>query len=139
MRRTAAGIITTAAMTLAIGVATTGVANAAGPGGVETCPTGSFCLYYNSSENNWGSFENFTPGSYPNLSGYRFGHYANGSGYNASVYNNVAAIVNNTGQSWKLCTQPNTTTFGTCELLVPGDSGDVVAALKNHDASLWAI
>lgn len=65
MRRTAAGIVTTAAMTLAIGVATTGVANAAGPGGVETCPSGSFCLYYNSSENNWGSFENFTASARP--------------------------------------------------------------------------
>lgn len=138
MARKAIGLITTAAMTLAIGIAATGAANAAGPGGNETCPAGSFCLYYNSSEYGWGAFENFTPGSFPDLSDYHFSHYRGLNGYGLPLNDQVAAIVNNTNSDWKLCTA-HTTNEGTCQVFTPGDSGDVLPDLKNEDVSLWAL
>lgn len=114
-------------------VATSGTAMAAGPGGVETCPDYAFCVYYNSSESGWGSFINWTrvaPGTTWNLNGLTFGHYGNGSGYGQNSYHNIAAVVNNTGDMWRLYA-------GTASETYPdGFAGDVSPTIKNAETSL---
>jgi hypothetical protein len=102
MRRSlTSGLIGATAVAAAL-IATTSPAYAAGPGGAEACPSGNFCLYYN-SPNAWGSFEHWSPGSYCDLSQFRFRDWGNGSGYNQTVYENAAAVVNNTSYSWNIC------------------------------------
>ncbi|WP_268873577.1 peptidase inhibitor family I36 protein [Streptacidiphilus neutrinimicus] len=109
----------------------TGGAFAAGPGGVETCPSGSVCLYYNSPGNGWGSFENWTLPVDTDLSGKLFAHWANGSGYGQVVADNAASIVNNTGQYVQV-----TTDTGGHVNFVPGYAGSLNEA-ANHDTHLW--
>lgn len=136
MKRAVLGI-PAAVATAAFSLGMTGIANAAGPGGVETCPSGSFCVYYNSSPS-WGSFENFSgPAHISDLAGYKFAHWANHSGYGQGIKDNIAAVVNNTGYSWELCTQTNWT--GTCQPYAPNFSGNVEGVIKNQEASMQTI
>ncbi|GAB7185841.1 hypothetical protein ATKI12_5672 [Kitasatospora sp. Ki12] len=95
----AARLAAVAALTAGAVAMATGSAYAAGPGGAETCPSGSVCLYYNSPGNGWGSFENWSPGQNVDLHNFTFAHWANGSGYGQTVYQNAASIVNNTGHT----------------------------------------
>ncbi|MFJ7911315.1 peptidase inhibitor family I36 protein [Kitasatospora sp. NPDC096204] len=95
----AARIAAVAALTAGTVALATGSAYAAGPGGVEACPSGSVCLYYNSPGVGWGSFDNFSPNQNLDLHNYTFAHYANGSGYGQNMYGNAASIVNNTGHT----------------------------------------
>lgn len=133
MNRRTKAAVAVAATGLAF-VANTGTAMAAGPGGVEACPSGAFCLYYNSAANGWGSFTNFTPTT-PNtifyLNTLTFGHYANGSGYGQTLYHNVAAAVNNTGDAWKIHTDT-----GFDQRSVPGEADDFVPGIKNMEVWL---
>lgn len=96
--RRAAQAAAVATITLgAMGLATGGAKADAPPGGVETCPSNSVCLYFNSPGNGWGSFENWSPGQHHiDLSCCTFSHWANGSGHGVNVYGNAASIVNNT-------------------------------------------
>ncbi|WP_225849016.1 peptidase inhibitor family I36 protein [Streptomyces sp. HPF1205] len=103
MKRKLAGGLVGATAVVATLLATTSPAYAAGPGGVEACPNGSFCLYYNSPGAGWGSFEHWSPGSYSDLHGFYFRDYGNSSGYNQPVWENAASAVNNTGYSWNVC------------------------------------
>ncbi len=95
----AARLAAVAALTAGAVAMATGSAFAAGPGGAETCPSGSVCLYYNSPGVGWGSFENWSPGQNVDLHNFTFAHWANGSGYGQTVYQNAASIVNNTGHT----------------------------------------
>ncbi|NUS11449.1 MAG: hypothetical protein HOY69_08595 [Streptomyces sp.] len=85
-------------MTLVTMGLATGGAQAVGPGGAEACPSNSVCLYFNSPEYGWGSFENFSPGQRGlDLSRFKFTHWgSNGSGYGAVIAMHAASIVNNT-------------------------------------------
>ncbi|MFJ9713636.1 peptidase inhibitor family I36 protein [Streptomyces sp. NPDC101234] len=130
-RKLVYGLISVAtAATSLIGM--TGSAYAAGPGGAETCPSGSVCLYYNSPGNNWGSFENWTLPVNADLSGNRFTHWANGSGYGQVVADNAASIVNNTGQYVEVKTDANVWVG-----FVPNYAGPLGDGVANHDTYLW--
>ncbi|MFI0897017.1 hypothetical protein [Streptomyces sp. NPDC020983] len=95
--RRAAQAAVVGAMSLGMVGLATGGAQAAGPGGNEACPSNAVCLYYNSPEYGWGSWENFSPGQHGlNLSLFRFTHTGNGSGYNVVIAMHAASIVNNT-------------------------------------------
>src|SRR5689334_25124452 len=102
MNRKLAGGLVGATAVVGTLLATTSPAYAAGPGGAETCPNGSFCLYYN-SPNGWGSFEHWSPGSYSDLSKFSFRDWGNGSSYGQTAYMNAAAAVNHTTYSRYLC------------------------------------
>lgn len=88
-------------------LAMTGSAYAdAPPTGAETCPSGSVCLYFNSPNLGWGSFEHWTGGSGADyfLGDYKFKNWgSNGSGYGVVVAANAASFVNNSGADWSLC------------------------------------
>ena len=99
-RKIAVSLVAAAAATALLGMSSP--AYAAGPGGAEACPNGSVCLYYNSPQYGWGSFEHWTSGSYY-LNGYLFSNWGNGSGYDQQVENQAASIVNNTGTTWNVC------------------------------------
>ncbi|WP_369373023.1 peptidase inhibitor family I36 protein [Streptomyces sp. cg36] len=119
------GVLTLGAM----GLATSGAY--AAPGGVEACPSNSVCLYYNSPNLGWGSFENWSPGQSFNLAYYKFGHWGNGSGAGQSVLNNAASIVNNTGHTVYV-----RDSFGTTYSYGSGYADSLYAA-ANHDS--WLI
>ncbi|MFC5911797.1 hypothetical protein [Streptacidiphilus monticola] len=108
----------------------TSSAYAAGPGGVEACPSNTVCLYYNSPAYGWGSFEHWTSGGY-SLSDYTFRDYGNGRGYNVTVANNAAGFVNNTGVEWGVYTQG-----GAVQYLDPYSSGALNGNIANQDAYL---
>ncbi|MFD7540240.1 peptidase inhibitor family I36 protein [Streptomyces sp. NPDC059819] len=114
-----------AAMTLSL----TGPAYAAGPSGAEACPAGNFCLYYNSPQNGWGSFEHWSLGSYT-LTNYTFRNWGNGSGYGQNVANNAASVVNNTDAQWGICTGV------TCETFQPGFAGVLPPDVYNQDLTM---
>ncbi len=124
-RKIVVGLVTIAA---ALGMATP--ASAAGPGGAEACPNGSICLYYNSPQYGWGSYENWSPGWVPSLFNNTFSHWGNGSGYGQQVANNAAAVVNNSGVTWSLCTRG--TNYGACEQIQPGYAGVLDDFLYNN-------
>jgi hypothetical protein len=127
---------TVAALTLATLSLATGGAYAAGPGGVETCPSGTLCLYYNSPNYNWGSFEHWTPGSFADLTQYTFRDWANGSGYNAVVATDAASLVNNTSSTWYVCNgyfyTPSCWSFG------PGYANALPSQLHNNSYSMYS-
>lgn len=94
----ASAVATTAAVAAAVLLGATGAAHAdAPPTGAEACPSGSICLYYNSPNLGWGSFEHWSPGAYGDLSRFRFGTWGNGSGYGRSAGGHAASAVDNTG------------------------------------------
>jgi hypothetical protein len=98
----AALAVAVGATALTCGVA--GAAYAAGPSGAEACPAGTICLYYNSPDLGWGSFEHFTSDADNYLSNYTFRDWGtNGSGYGQTVSMNAASVVNNTPYEWELC------------------------------------
>ena len=99
----------------------------AGPSGVEACPNGTVCLYYNSPAYGWGSFEHWTSGGY-SLSGFTFRDYGNSKGYGLGVGGNAAGYVNNTGVEWGVYTQS-----GAVDYLDPYSSG----ALNNTYNNDW--
>ncbi|HTJ66867.1 MAG TPA: hypothetical protein VL551_04995 [Actinospica sp.] len=111
--------------TVAAALGTGGAAYAAGPSGSEACPSGSACLYFNSPEYGWGSYEHWSPGYYW-LSNYTFSNWGNGSGYGQSVADHAAAFVNNTTQTWYVCPQS-----GACEPYPPGYSGRLGGTYNN--------
>ncbi|MFJ5228473.1 peptidase inhibitor family I36 protein [Kitasatospora sp. NPDC088391] len=85
-----------AALAVGIAAANAGSAYADEPTGVEACPRGVVCLYYNSPWYGWGSFEDWSPNQSVDLRRSTFAHWANGSGYGQTVYGNAAALVNHT-------------------------------------------
>ncbi|MFJ9713634.1 peptidase inhibitor family I36 protein [Streptomyces sp. NPDC101234] len=117
----------------AVVLGTSGAAYAAAPGGAENCPSGSICLYYNSPQNGWGSFEHWPPGHYGNLGNYQFKNWGNGSGYGVTVGGNAASIVNNTDQDWIICSD---TALNDCQKFHPGFAGALPDFLHNAD---WAM
>lgn len=125
-RRTAAVALATVAITMGA----VGAANASAPGGSETCPSNTFCLYYNSWQYGWGSFAEYPPGTPGPLT---FNVYGNGSGYGQSVIDNASAIVNNTGEYWEMCTADR----NHCEYYAPGEAGNVSPDIHNQDAMLF--
>lgn len=131
MKRLARRTTTVALATAAITLGVVGVASANAPGGSETCPSGAFCVYYNSWQYGWGSFAAYYPASVS--SGSRtFNIKADGSGYGQSVFDDAAAIVNNTGDFWEMCTAD----FNHCEDYSPGEAGNVGSDIHNQDASI---
>lgn len=133
---------------IAIGMAATGVAAlilgasgaayAAGPGGAEACPSGSFCLYYNSPGVGWGSFEHWSPGSFSDLSQFSFRDWGNGSGYGQSVYKNAASVVNNTSYSWNICVPAAPPTNINCGIpIAPNYAGSLPPAAYNNDIAMY--
>ena len=139
-RKLVYGLITVAtAATSLIGM--TCSAYAAAPGGAETCPSGSVCLYYNSPRYGWGSFEHWSPGDYPDLSKFTFSNWgSNGSGYGVNVAGNAASIVNNTGRDVGIgnFTYNNTGPGTTEEWLAPGYADALPTDVRNADWQLWA-
>jgi hypothetical protein len=111
----------------------TGAQYAAAPGGSEACPSGSLCLYYNSPQYGWGSYEHWSPGYYGNLGNYQFKNWGNGSGYGVTVGGHAASVVNNTGQDWIICSD---TALSGCQKVGPGFAGALPEFL--HDAD-WAM
>jgi hypothetical protein len=109
---------------------------AAGPGGAEACPNGTICLYYNSPQYGWGSFENWSPGWVPSLFNNTFAHWGNGSGYGQQVANNAASVVNNSGVTWSLCTRNAGGPYGACEQIQPGYAGVLDDFLYNNVISM---
>ncbi|GAB2698377.1 hypothetical protein [Kitasatospora kifunensis] len=68
MNRKIVNALIGAAAATATLVGTAGSAHAdAPPTGAEACPSGSFCLYYNSPNAGWGSFEHWSPATARNL------------------------------------------------------------------------
>ena len=102
-RKLAVGVVAAAAAAMLC--AMTGSAYAAEPSGAETCPSGSFCLYFNSPQYGWGAFEHWSPGVTDYLNGDTFADWGNGSGYGQGVANNAASFVNNTGVPWTMYNQ----------------------------------
>ena len=96
-RASSVGVVAVALAATLAGM--TGSAYAAGPTGSEACPSNSFCLYYNSPNAGWGSFEHWSPATDRDLSQDTFSNWGNGSGYGQAVGGNAAAVVNNTGQT----------------------------------------
>ncbi|MFD7540239.1 peptidase inhibitor family I36 protein [Streptomyces sp. NPDC059819] len=125
---TVAGAAAAAAIMLA---SMTGPAYAAGPSGAEACPAGNFCLYYNSPQYGWGSFEHWSPGFYSDLSQFSFRNWGNGSGYGQSVANNAASAVNNTGVTWTVYNQAK----NQVAYYPPGFSGSL--SFPNGDWSMY--
>ncbi len=103
MRRAISAALAVAACAAALTGGVAGSAYAAGPSGAEACPDGTICLYYNSPNNDWGSFEHFTVGANNYLDSYTFRDWGNGSGYGQTVYKNAASVVNNTPIEWEIC------------------------------------
>ncbi|MFC1411520.1 peptidase inhibitor family I36 protein [Streptacidiphilus sp. N1-12] len=128
-RQMAVGVVAVAAAAMLTGM--TGSAYAAGPSGAEACPSGNFCLYYNSPGYGWGSFEHWSPGNFPDLGQYSFRDWGNGSGYGQSVVNNAASFVNNTGVTWTVYNQTGTQV----SYYHPGTSG--ILAFPNGDWSMY--
>lgn len=129
-RRTAAVALATATITLGA----VGAASANAPGGNETCPSGAFCVYYNSWQYGWGSFAAYYPDQVA-FGSTTFNIRGDNSGYGLSVWDNAAAIVNNTGDFWKMCTAD----YNHCEDYSPGEAGDVSPSIHNLDASIWDV
>ncbi|MDH6115550.1 hypothetical protein P3T36_007876 [Kitasatospora sp. MAP12-15] len=137
MKRTAfISIVAVAAAATLAGM--TGSAYAAGPGGSEACPSNSICLYYNSPGYNWGSFEHWSPGDYPDLSKFTFSNWGNGSGYGVNVAGNAASLVNNTDKYVGIAnfTYNNTGPGTTVHWLGPGYSDALPADVRNADWQL---
>ena len=128
-RQLAVGVVAVAAAAMLAGTA--GSAYAAGPSGAEACPSGNFCLYYNSPQYGWGSFEHWSPGNFPDLGQYSFRDWGNGSGYGQSVADNAASFVNNTGVTWTVYNQAGTQVA----FYHPGTSG--ILAFTNSDWSMY--
>ncbi|WP_052442644.1 peptidase inhibitor family I36 protein [Streptacidiphilus neutrinimicus] len=131
----ASALAVAAAVTL---LGTTTPAYAAGPGGAEACPSGSFCLYYNSPGVGWGSFEHWSPGSFSDLSQYFFRDWGNGSGYGQTVYKNAASVVNNTSLSWNICVPAPPPDNMNCGIpIAPGYAGSLPSAAHNEDVAMF--
>ncbi len=128
-RKLALGAVAATAATMLFGL--TGPAYAAGPAGAEACPSGSFCLYYNSPQYGWGAFEHWSPGVTDYLSDFTFRDWGNGSGYGQNVANNAASVVNNTGVTWAVYNQAGTQLTS----YAPGYSGSL--AHPNNDWSMY--
>ncbi|MEZ0096165.1 hypothetical protein [Streptacidiphilus sp. EB129] len=126
-RKLALGLVAVAASACSV-LGMTGSAYAAGPGGAESCPGGTVCLYYNSPGAGWGSSEHWPRGEY-NLFNCRFTNWGNGSGYNQVVGDNAAAVVNNTGSVAYVCNG------GGC-LHVNANSSGGLGAWQNADWTL---
>ena len=128
-RRTATVALATAAITMGA----VGAANASAPGGSETCPSGAFCVYYNSWQYGWGSFAVYLS-AWDGYMGGTFDWTGNGSGHNSPVYHGVAAFVNNTGEDWQMCTDD----YNHCEVYTPGEAGNVSSSIHNLNAYIWS-
>lgn len=132
MLRIARRTTTVALATVAVTLGAVGVASASQPTGNETCPTGYFCVYYNSWEYGWGAFEAYPQVSGPwgeTMSG-TFPYDGNHNGYNTNINDGVAAFVNNTKVSWQMCTADR----NHCETYTPGEAGDVSPSIHNLNA-----
>jgi hypothetical protein len=138
MKRITRRATTVALATAAVTMGAVGVASANAPGGSETCPSGAFCVYYNSWQYGWGAFDAFysNGGGWLNLNNsniyFRYPG-SNSSGYNDMVYHNVAAFVNNTGETWTLCTD----NMNWCENYAPGAAGNVSSSIHNADGWIY--
>jgi hypothetical protein len=132
MKRIARRIATVALATAAITLGAVGVASANAPGGSETCPSGAFCIYYNSWQYGWGSFAAYYPGQ-DSCGSCTFDNPGNGSGYGKSIWFNAAAIVNNTGEFWGMCTADQ----NHCEDYSPGEAGNVSPDIHNLNAYIF--
>lgn len=137
MGRKTLGVVAVALASAALIVGLAGPASAAGPGGAESCPSGSFCVYYNSPQYGWGSFENFSgPANWSSLSGFTFAHWGNGAGYGQGVEYNIASVVNNTGATWNLCAGSGT--GAPCQPYGPNFAGGVASWLHDAETSLYS-
>ncbi|MBB4928823.1 hypothetical protein [Kitasatospora kifunensis] len=118
----------------------TGSAYAAGPGGSEACPNGSICLYYNSPQYGWGSFEHWSPGGYGDLGQFTFSNWGNGSGYGVNVGGNAAAVVNNSGQNLTMYnyTYNNPGSNPVVGYIQPGYAGALPSGLFNGAWSMYS-
>ncbi|MBX7550162.1 peptidase inhibitor family I36 protein [Streptomyces sp. NPDC004232] len=131
-----ASVLAAAAAATLLG--TTTPAYAAGPGGAEACPSGSFCLYYNSPGAGWGSFEHWSPGSFSDLSQFSFRDWGNGSGYGQTVYKNAASVVNNTSYSWNICVPAAPPIDMNCGIpIAPRYAGSLPSAAYNNDIAMF--
>ncbi|MFI9363149.1 peptidase inhibitor family I36 protein [Kitasatospora sp. NPDC053057] len=120
------------ALTLgALGLTTGGASAATPPGGAEACPNGNVCLYFNSPQYGWGSWEDWSPGQTVDLRNAHFSHWGNGSGWGQTVADHAASIVNNTGQPVAVVADD-----GTWDYYRAGYS-DVLDYTYNKDAQLW--
>jgi hypothetical protein len=135
MRRALSAALTVAACAAALTGGVTGSAYAAGPSGAETCPDGTICLYYNSPNNEWGSFEHFTVDAGNYLDNYYFRDWGNGSGYGQTVYKNAASVVNNTPVEWEICYSV-TPSVG-CVPIPSQYSGRLPDAVYNKDVAFY--
>jgi hypothetical protein len=119
-----------AAAALVLTVGTPGSAYAVDPPtGVEACPGGTLCLYYNSPGYGWGAFAYWGAYGEFDLSQYSFGNWGNGSGHNQVVANNAASVVNNSPVSWWICGQPG---LHYCATIKSGYFGPLPAGLYNQ-------
>lgn len=134
MKRTTFAVLAAAACATALTFGMTGSAYAAGPSGAEACPDGTICLYYNSPELGWGSFEHFTSSANNYLSNYYFRDWGNGSGYNQTVNKNAASVVNNSPYEWEVCYSVPSG----CLSIASGYSGRLPDALYNKAVAMYA-
>jgi hypothetical protein len=133
-KRVASVGVVAAAVAAAL-VGTTGSAFAVSrPTGAEACPANSFCLYFNSPQYGWGSFEHWSPPSDYNLGDATFGNWGNGSGYGVTVGGHAAAAVNNTGHTVAIYNDINChakQSGGAVEYFDPNDFGQLAPGLYN--------
>ena len=136
MKRTISfGIAAVSAAAVILG--TSGAAYAAAPGGAESCPSDSICLYYNSPQYGWGSFEHWSPGSYGDLGQFTFSNWGNGSGYGIRVGGNAASVVNNTAT--RLTIYNATYSHGTVlDTVPPGYAGVLPSGIANAEWSMYS-
>ncbi len=135
MKRAISAALAVAAGAAALTGGVAGSAYAAGPSGAEACPDGTICLYYNSPNLGWGSFEHFTVGANSNLGNYSFRDWGNGSGYGQTVYKNAASVVNNTGIEWEICYSVNVDPQ--CVPIPAQYSGVLPPAVYNKDVAFY--
>ncbi|SEM29515.1 peptidase inhibitor family I36 protein [Streptacidiphilus jiangxiensis] len=130
--RLTATVTAVAALTVGATSLTTGNAFAAGPGGVEACPSGNVCLYFNSPQYGWGAWEDWSPGQSLSLTDFTFAHWGNGSGYGQTVYDRAASIVNNTGHTVIVESD-----LGHDDYVVAGYAGSLDSGTYNNDSLLY--
>ncbi|MEU9891263.1 peptidase inhibitor family I36 protein [Sphaerisporangium sp. NPDC051011] len=113
-------------------LATASPASAAGRNGV--CETGEFCYYFNS--NNQGSLSDFTgsAGDYGTKQPSCFDFKGPGAGKGKCVKNSAASVWNRTGNTVRVYFNSN---YGGSiyQDFKPGAKGNLIAALKNQNAS----
>ena len=126
-------ISATAAAASLLGTAGSAYADAP-PTGAEACPSGSVCLYYNSPQYGWGSFEHWSPGAYGDLSQFHFSNWGNGSGYGQTVEENAASIVNNTSGTWNVWRDESG--YWVNFPIAAGYAGVLPSTVYNHDDAL---